>query len=87
MHIEANNALCNSSFNTAEPRLRTVDSYSYSSSYVAKNPKCNSIFVQKQNIHEVGVGFLDFLGLLNHNTMDRNGISADEILSAANADD
>ena len=38
-------------------------------------------------MHEVGVGFLDFFGLLHHNTMDREGISADEILSAAHAYD
>ena len=36
-----------------------------------------------QIINEIVVCFLDFSGLLHHNTVDRKGISADTILLAA----
>ena len=61
----------------------------------ANNALCNSSYTTvkhrlrslDQIINEVAVRYLDSLGLLHHNTMDRKGLSADTILSAAHADD
>ena len=62
---------------------REANSALCNSSYTTEEPRLRML---DQIINEIVMQFLDSLGLLHHNTMDRKGLSADTILSSAHAD-